>query len=58
MNILFFCALFVISTKEKSSREGRQRLDFRCRVTCEDFSFVEMTNYALSILAIDFTHNP
>ena len=33
----------VISTKEKSLREARQRLDSRCGVTCEDFSSVEMT---------------
>lgn len=30
---------FVISTKEKSSQETRQRLVFRCGATCGDFSF-------------------
>ena len=35
--------LLFISTKEKSSQEARQRLNSRCGVSCEDFSFVEMT---------------
>jgi len=38
---------FVISTKEKSPQEALQRLDIRYGVTCEDFSFVEMTNIAV-----------
>jgi hypothetical protein len=33
----------VISTKEKSSRVALQRLAYWNGVTCEDFSFVEMT---------------
>ena len=46
VRILFFfnSANFVISRNEKSSREARQRLDSHCGVTCEDFSFLEMTN--------------
>ena len=40
---IYFFLFIVISTKEKSPREALQRLDFRCGVTCEDFSFVEMT---------------
>ncbi|BDU23718.1 hypothetical protein FLGSB24_04620 [Flavobacterium sp. GSB-24] len=39
--------IIVISTKEKSSEVARQRLDFRCGVTYEDFSFVEMTNFTI-----------
>ncbi|MDY0988386.1 hypothetical protein SOM12_13240 [Flavobacterium sp. CFBP9031] len=35
--------IFVISTKEKSSRETRQRMDYYCGATYGDFSFVEMT---------------
>ena len=35
----------VSSTKEKSPQEARQRLAYWSGVTCEDFSFVEMTNY-------------
>jgi len=42
-----FQHIIVISTKEKSSPETRQRLDFDCGATCEDFSFVEMTNFAI-----------
>jgi hypothetical protein len=41
---MIFYSFYVISTKEKSSQVTRQRLDSRCGVTCEDFSFVEMTN--------------
>jgi hypothetical protein len=44
--------IFVISTEEKSSRETRQRLDFRDGVTCEDFSSVEMTNCTITGLKI------
>ncbi|KOP37978.1 hypothetical protein DBB36_04560 [Flavobacterium sp. WLB] len=36
----------VISTKEKSPQETLQRLaNYLCGATCEDFSFVEMTNF-------------
>ena len=42
--------------REKSSQEARQRFDFRYGVTCEDFSFVEMTR--LHIDLHDQKHNP
>jgi len=34
---------YVIPRNEESPLVARQRLEFRCGVTCEDFSFVEMT---------------
>ena len=48
--------IFVISTKEKSSREALQRLDFRYGVTCGDFSFVEMTMIVVILYKTKFPH--
>ena len=47
-------AFFVISTKEKSPREARQRLAYWTGVTCGDFSFVEMTRLCVSNIARGF----
>ena len=50
MIIYNYSVQFVISTKEKSSQETRQRSAFRNGAACEDFSFVEMTILSKTLL--------
>ena len=50
MIICNYSVQFVISTKEKSSQETRQRSAFRNGAACEDFSFVEMTILSKTLL--------
>jgi len=59
MNILFFLRLICHFDEGEISARNSAKIYFDCRATYEDFSFVEMTNYPLSIVALNalVTHN-